>query len=51
MFWENVVYYISCIVAVLIGLFLIKRIVSCLFRIVITIILVAILGYCYFQVQ
>ena len=45
---ENLVYYLALIVAIIIGVILIKRFVSCLFRTIITLVLVAIFAYIYY---
>lgn len=45
---ENIVYYGMCVVAVIIGFWLIKRVVSCLFRSFILLALIAIIAYIYF---
>lgn len=44
---ENLVYYASCVIVVLIGIWLIKRFVGCLLRSVVTIIVIAALAYIY----
>ncbi|MBQ7421819.1 MAG: hypothetical protein IJV27_06755 [Prevotella sp.] len=42
---ENIGYYIAMLVALIVGILLIKKIASCLFRIVITIIMLGVFAY------
>lgn len=44
----NLVYYLALVAAIVIGVILIKRFVSCLFRTIITLVLVAIFAYIYY---
>ena len=46
---ENLIYYASILALIVIGVFLIKRIVSCLFRSIIGILLIAVAAYIYFH--
>ncbi|MDE5986121.1 MAG: hypothetical protein K2H16_02390 [Prevotella sp.] len=46
---ENLTYYILCIIAFIIGVWLVKRCVGCLIRSAITIIIIAGLAYIYFN--
>ncbi|NPD80435.1 hypothetical protein HPS57_00360 [Prevotella sp. PINT] len=46
---ENLTYYALCIVAFIIGVWLLKRCVGCLIRTIITIIILAGLAYIYFN--
>ncbi|MCH5311744.1 MAG: hypothetical protein J1E57_07310 [Prevotella sp.] len=41
-------YYIALLVAIIIGVILIKRVVSCLFRTIVTLVLIAIFAYIYY---
>ena len=41
-------YYIALLVAIIIGVILIKRVVSCFFRTIVTIVLIAIFAYIYY---
>lgn len=45
---ETIGYYIALLVAIIIGVILIKRFVSCLFRTIVTLVLVAIFAYIYY---
>ena len=45
---EHLVYYASCVIVILIGIWLIKRFVGCLLRSVVSVIVIAILLYVYF---
>lgn len=45
---ENLGYYLALVAAVVIGVILIKRFVSCLFRTIITLALVAIFAFIYY---
>lgn len=44
----NLVYYLALVAAIVIGVILIKRFVSCLFRTIVTLVLVAIFAYIYY---
>lgn len=46
---ENLTYYALCVIAFIIGVWLIKRFVGCLIRSIITIIILAALAYIYFN--
>ena len=48
MFLENIVYYAMCVVAIIVGIYLLKKFVGCLVRTVITLILIAFLVWVYF---
>lgn len=45
---ENVVFYGLCLLMIVIGFWLVKRVVSCLLRSVIAIIIIALIAYAYF---
>lgn len=45
---EDIVFYGFCLLMIVIGFYLIKRVVSCLFRSAIALIVIAILAYVYF---
>ncbi len=48
---QNFTYYIGLLLAIIIGLFIIKKVASCIIRIVVTVILVALLGFAYYLMQ
>ena len=48
MFLENIVYYAMCVIAIIVGIYLLKKFVGCLVRTVITLILIAFLVWVYF---
>ena len=48
MFLENFVYYVACILFVILGIYLLKKFVGCLIRTVITLFLICVLAYIYF---
>lgn len=47
MFLENIVYYAMCVIAIIVGIYLLKKFVGCLVRTVITLILIAFLVWVY----
>ena len=42
----NTEYYIAVLIAIIVGVILIKKVASCLFRVVVGIILLVVLAYC-----
>lgn len=46
---DSLIYYAALIAAVIIGVILIKRFVSCLLRTIVTLVLVAIFAYIYYN--
>lgn len=46
---ENIIYYASILALIVIGIFVAKRVVSCLFRSIIGILFVAAAAYIYFN--
>ncbi|MBM6993237.1 MAG: hypothetical protein I3J02_08240 [Prevotella sp.] len=45
---SNFTYYIFVLVAIIVGIIIIKKVTSCLFRIISLLVIVAILAYLYF---
>lgn len=45
---DSLIYYLALVAAIVIGVILIKRFVSCLFRTIVTLVLLAIFGYIYY---
>ena len=49
MFLENIVYYAMCVIAIIVGIYLLIKFVGCLVRAVSTLILIAFLVGVYFS--
>lgn len=47
---ENIGYFITILVAIILGVIIIKKVASCLIRSIIVLVLLAILGYIYFGI-
>ena len=45
----NFGYYIACLIVLIIGVFIVKKVVSCMIRAVVGLVVVAILVYVYFM--
>lgn len=45
----NFGYYIACLIVIIIGIFIVKKVVSCMIRTIVGLIVVAILAYVYFM--
>lgn len=45
----NFGYYIACLIVIIIGVFIVKKVMSCMIRAVVGIIVAAIIGYVYFM--
>ena len=48
-FMTNFGYYIACLIVIIIGIFIVKKVVSCMIRAIVGLIVVAILAYVYFM--
>lgn len=46
---ENIVFYGFCLLMIVIGFWLLKKVVSCLLRSVIMLIIIAVVAYAYFN--
>ena len=46
---SNFGYYIACLIVLIIGVFIVKKVVSCMIRAVVGLVVVAILVYVYFM--
>ncbi|CCY02615.1 putative uncharacterized protein [Prevotella sp. CAG:924] len=47
---ENIGYFITILVAIILGVIIIKKVASCLIRSIVVLVLLAILGYIYFGI-
>lgn len=47
---HNLTYYLFCLIAIIAGILIVKKVASCLIRTVVIIILLAVLTFCYFQI-
>lgn len=47
---ENIGYFITVLIAVILGVVIIKKVASCLIRSIVIFVLLAVLGYIYFAV-
>lgn len=47
---ENIGYFITILVAIILGVIIIKKVASCLIRSIVVLVLLAILGYIYFRI-
>ncbi len=48
-YMSNFGYYIACLIVIIIGIFIVKKVVSCMIRAIVGLIVVAILAYVYFM--
>ncbi|MDO4959111.1 MAG: sulfate transporter [Prevotellaceae bacterium] len=46
---DNFGYYIACLIVLIIGVFIVKKVVSCMVRAVVGVIAAAIIAYVYFM--
>lgn len=46
---ENIYFYLFCLVAIVVGILLVKKFVGCLVRSAILLIILAAIVYCYYQ--
>ena len=46
---SNFGYYIACLIVIILGIFIVKKVVSCMIRAIVGLIVVAILAYVYFM--
>lgn len=47
---ENIGYFITILIAIILGVIIIKKVASCLIRSIVVLVLLAILGYIYFGI-
>ncbi|MBP5258362.1 MAG: hypothetical protein J6Z41_06460 [Prevotella sp.] len=48
---DNILYYVIALIAIIIGVVILKKVASCLLKTVFTIILLAILAYLYYRMN
>ena len=46
---SNFGYYIACLIVIIIGVFIVKKVVSCMIRAIVGLVVIAILAYVYFM--
>lgn len=46
---DNFGYYIACLIVLIIGIFIVKKVMSCMVRAVVGIVVAAVLAYVYFM--